>query len=98
VVLSGVTRPVDAVIKACNGCDVLFHEVVGGEGWSGAGGVPLGGHPGATELKELARNANPKLLVLYHQGYRGETDADLMRRIAATFHGPTISAHDLDIF
>ncbi|MCC6391161.1 MAG: hypothetical protein IT167_11205 [Bryobacterales bacterium] len=27
IVVSGDTRPVDATVEACNGCDILFHEV-----------------------------------------------------------------------
>src|SRR5262245_16435178 len=27
IVISGDTRPVDAVVNACNGCDLLFHEL-----------------------------------------------------------------------
>jgi ribonuclease BN (tRNA processing enzyme) len=58
----------------------------------------MGGHTSATELGEVARKANPKLLVLYHQGYRGESDADLIGRIGAGFKGRILSARDLDVY
>lgn len=98
VVVSGDTRPVDATLEACNGCDVLIHEINGGEDWKGSAGVPMGGHTSALELGRLATRAKAKLLVLYHQGYRGESDAQLIARIATEYRGPIISSRDFDVF
>ena len=49
IVISGDTRPSDAVVNACNGCDVLFHEVrmenpnpAAQSGPSGSAGAPSG--------------------------------------------------------
>jgi len=96
IVISGDTRPVDAVIEACNGCDLLFHEVF--DLSYGAGG-PTGdaqGHTSAAELGELARRARPKHLVIYHD-VRAPHDAAL-EVIGRKFPGKVTFARDLDIF
>ena len=69
IVFSGDTNPAQGTIDACNGCDVLVHEVLTLD-W-------LSRRPDFTEyarryhtttpqLAELATKARPKLLVLYH--------------------------------
>ena len=100
VVISGDTRPSDAVAEACNGCDVLVHEVYSLERWKTRPAdwqrYHAGSHTSTQELAALARRARPKLLVLYHQLYWGATDDDLVREIRqADYTGPVISASDL---
>jgi ribonuclease BN (tRNA processing enzyme) len=103
VVISGDTRPSDALAEACGGCDVLMHEVYS------AARLPSrppewqayhrAVHTSTTELAALARKARPKLLVLYHQLYWGATDADLVREIReAGYQGPLTAGRDLDIY
>jgi len=96
IVISGDTRPVDAIVEACNGCDILFHEVFGlqfgPEGPTGNGQ----GHTSAAELGEIARRAKPKLLVLYHT-VRASPEA-MIARIKSSFDGPVKQARDLDVF
>jgi len=97
IVISGDTRPTDAVVNACNGCDILFHEVHGvAYGPEGPVGAAMG-HTSAAELGEIARRANPKLLVLYHQGY-GDSKEDLISEISKSFKGRVVYARDLDMF
>lgn len=103
IVVSGDTRPTDAVVRACGGCDVLVHEVYSAERFAG---IPpewqryhAGSHTSTTELAALAANARPGLLVLYHQLYWGATDADLLREIReAGYRGQVVSARDLDMY
>lgn len=96
IVISGDTRPVDATVEACNGCDILFHEVFGlAFGPEGPTGNAEG-HTSAAELGELARRAKPKLLVLYHT--LGDSPDRLIARIKSTFGGPVRAARDLDEF
>jgi ribonuclease BN (tRNA processing enzyme) len=103
IVFSGDTRPNDAVVKACNGCDVLVHEVYSAERlkarppeWRR---YHRAYHTSTVELADIARRARPKLLVLYHQLYWGTDDAGLIREIrAAGYTGPVVSAKDLDVF
>jgi len=98
IVISGDTRPTDAIVKACNGCDILFHEVSAvAFGPQGPAGGAQAGHTSAAELGEIAKRANPKLLVLYHQAF-GYSKDELIREIAKSFKGKVVYASDLDTF
>jgi ribonuclease Z len=100
IVLSGDTRPSDAVVSACNGCDFLLHEVSadapGDLRWNTYNHQF---HTRPTELGDIARRAHPKFLVMYHQVF-GDDDSrlDFIRQVNATFTGPIISARDLDVY
>jgi ribonuclease BN (tRNA processing enzyme) len=97
IVISGDTRPTDAVVDACKGCDILFHEVHGIEyGPQGPVGAAMG-HTSAAELGVIARRANPKLLVLYHQAW-GDSKDDLISEIGKSFKGKVVYSRDLDMF
>jgi len=103
IVVSGDTRASDAVVRACNGCDVLVHEVYSAETfvrrapeWQR---YHAAAHTSTKELAALAARARPKLLVLYHQLYWGTDDAGLLREIrAAGYTGAVVSARDLGIY
>lgn len=100
IVVSGDTRASDAVVRACNGCDVLVHEVYSAERfkvrepeWQR---YHAAAHTSTTELAALAARAKPKLLVLYHQLFWGTDDDGLLREIrAAGYRGRVVSAKDL---
>jgi ribonuclease BN (tRNA processing enzyme) len=102
VVISGDTRPTDAVVTACDGCDVLVHEVYSDAGF--ARRAPewqryhASAHTGSAELAALAERARPGLLVLYHQLYWGTSDADLVREVKTGYTGRVVSGADLDAF
>lgn len=100
IVLSGDTRPSDAVVEACSGCDILLHAVYSAENTlTSADSLYFSRfHTSTRELAELATRARPGLLVLYHQIFMGKRPADLVRQISAQFRGPVISARDLDIY
>lgn len=76
IVISGDTTPLEATVKACNGCDILLHEATtekylrnpmrpNSQGY-GIKEYVAGYHTTTTQLAELAAKARPKLLVLYH--------------------------------
>jgi ribonuclease BN (tRNA processing enzyme) len=94
IVVSGDTVPVDAVVTACNGCDLLFHEVFG------LTDDPLNPvaayHTSATALGELARRAKPKHLVVYHDVQVPHPAG--LTAIAKAFSGKVTFASDLDVF
>lgn len=102
IVVSGDTRWSDALIAACNGCDVLVHEVYSDAGF--ARRTPewqryhAMAHTGAAELGRLATQARPGLLLLYHQLHMGTADSALVREIQATFSGRVISGRDLGVY
>lgn len=103
IVVSGDATPNDAVVAACNGCDLLVHEVYSAEAFKTR---PVewqryhaGSHTSTVELAALASRARPKLLVLYHQLYWGVTDDDLVREIRdAGYAGAVLSARDLGVY
>ena len=102
VVISGDTHPSEAVVKACDGCDVLLHEVYSSEQFSRQEPewrrYHADAHTSTSELAAIASRARPKLLVLYHQLYWGASDDDLLREIRAAYSGAVVSARDLGIY
>jgi len=70
IVISGDTSPTEETIKACNGCDVLIHEVRTLELFSKlpeerrAFGAK--NHTTSEQLAALATKAKPGLLIAYH--------------------------------
>lgn len=101
IVISGDTRPTEAIVEACHECDVLVHEVYSADRFDMIYG-PLHGqyhrsfHTSTRELAELAARAKPKLLVLYHQLYFGPPgEVDLVKEIHRTYSGNVVSGRDL---
>ncbi len=103
IVISGDARPSESLVEACNGCDILVHEVYSAEmfkqrppEWQA---YHAHSHTSTTELADIAMRARPELLVMYHQLYWGATDEDLLREIReAGYNGRVVSAADLDIY
>lgn len=103
IVVSGDTAQSDAIAEACDGCDVLVHEVFSKAGLQRLGERHLGAyhgtfHTSTVELAELAAKARPKKLVLYHQLYMGASDEELVKEIEALWDGDVVSGGDLDVF
>ncbi len=103
IVISGDTRASDAVVTACNGCDLLVHEVYSAERfmtrppeWQR---YHARAHTSTTELAALAMRAQPRQLVLYHQLYWGTDDAGLLGELRrAGYTRPASAARDLVIY
>jgi ribonuclease Z len=105
IVISGDTAPTQAIARACNGCDLLLHEVYSTAwfqertpAWQKYHSTF---HTSTTALAEIASAAKAKQLVLYHQLFRpaDNVDAVLIDELRkAGFKGPLASAHDLDVF
>lgn len=102
IVISGDTRPSDAIVQACDGCDVLVHEVYSTERLRSRSAewqrYHADAHTSTEELAALATRARPKLLVLYHQLYWGASDEDLLREVRQGYSGAVVSARDLGIY
>ena len=103
IVISGDTRASDAVVTACNGCDLLVHEVYSAERfrtrppeWQR---YHARAHTSTVELAALAARARPGQLLLYHQLFWGTDDAGLIAELqAAGYRGSLASARDLAIY
>jgi ribonuclease BN (tRNA processing enzyme) len=96
IVFSGDTRPSAAVVQACNGCDLLFHEVFGERfGPQGPTGAAQG-HTSAEELADVAKRAHPKRLVVYHDvQLNHERGMEILKK---SFSGEVTFARDLDVY
>ena len=102
IVISGDERANPGLAAHCAGCDVLIHEVYSDAGFAT---VPpqrqtyhAQAHTSATQLGDMATQAKPKLLVLYHQLFFGSTEEKLVSEVQSHFAGRVISAHDLQLF
>ncbi len=103
IVISGDTRPSESVVEACNGCDILVHEVYAAEAFRNRPPewqrYHAASHTSTVELAAIATRARPGLLVMYHQLYWGADDEDLLREIReAGYGGRVVSAADLDLY
>lgn len=102
IVISGDTAPAESIIAACNGCDVLVHEVYSTTGF--ARRPPewqryhSSFHTSSKELAEIATKAKPKLLVLYHQLLWGATKEQLLEEIGRGYSGKVVFGNDLDVY
>lgn len=102
IVVSGDTRPTDALVRACDGCDVLLHEVYSAEQFTKRAPewqrYHSAFHTSTIELADIASRARPKLLVLYHQLYWGDDDAALVRQVKSRYSGEVVSARDTGVY
>ncbi len=102
VVISGDCAPSESVIEACNGCDVLIHEVYSTTGF--ARRPPewqryhSNFHTSSKELAEIAAKAKPGLLILYHQLLWGATPDQLLEEIKLGYQGKVVFGNDLDLY
>ena len=102
IVISGDTAPSDEVVKTCDGCDVLLHEVYNPHGdelndphWKEYFRTF---HTSPAELGEIARRAQPKLLVVYHAVFEGLPESDLLEQIGKEYSGNWVAARDLGVY
>jgi ribonuclease BN (tRNA processing enzyme) len=107
IVISGDTRPSEAVLKAAQGVDVLIHEVYsashlrpedrpGGEDWPR---YCREYHTSDVELGALAARIRPKLLILDHIIRMGASDEELLAGVrAGGYDGKVVIGKDLDRF
>ncbi len=105
IVFSGDASPSDAVVDACNGCDMLVHEVYTEMGYRESPAAwraySKAFHTTTTELAALATRARPKTLILYHQMYFArpkDTEQTMLAELRARYKGRVISARDLDVW
>lgn len=102
IVLSGDTSPTDAVATACNGCDVLVHEVISEAhlairtpDWQA---YHRAYHSPAPDVGRIAAKAKPKLLVLYHEIPSGFDEAELIGEVRRFFSGAVVAGKDLGVY
>ncbi|MCD7738294.1 MAG: MBL fold metallo-hydrolase [Lachnospiraceae bacterium] len=117
IVISGDTAPLEIVAEKAKDCDILLHEV------EYTGGISAREpkwqkyhrevHTLSVDLAQVAKEAQPKLLVTYHRIYHMEIqdntkdlDAEMAWRCAAIlqeirdagYDGEVVNGQDLDVF
>jgi ribonuclease BN (tRNA processing enzyme) len=109
IVISGDTNPSQATIDACNGCDVLIHEVLTHDWLSRRPdfhNYAAKYHTTTTQLAQLANQAKPKLLILYHASiaWRPVVDRErsrpevLLQEMITRYSGHVVVGRDLDVY
>jgi ribonuclease BN (tRNA processing enzyme) len=105
IVFSGDTRPSEELVRMATEVDVLIHEVQPSDSTQHPGRRSAmewaryvrAYHTTALQLGELAAQARPKLLIVYHNGRR-VTDDRILADIRRSFSGPVTIAADLQRF
>ena len=106
IVISGDTSPSPELVAACNRCDVLVHET-----YASITVAPMPNwpeyrrkyHTSTRELGELAKQAQPGLLILYHVSRRAP-DVDLipeqlyLDEIREVYSGKVVFGRDLEVY
>jgi ribonuclease BN (tRNA processing enzyme) len=107
IVISGDTRPSEALVKAAQGVDILIHEVYsasrlapedrpGGKDWPR---YCREYHTSDVELGSLAARIRPKLLVLDHIIRMGASDEELLAGVrTGGYDGKVVIGKDLARF
>ena len=102
IVISGDTAPTDEVVKMCDGCDLLLHEIYNPRGeelkeahWNEYFRTF---HTSPSELAEIARKARPKKLVIYHQVLEKLPESDLIEQFRQVYTGDFVFAKDLGVY
>ncbi|WP_246009141.1 MBL fold metallo-hydrolase [Vreelandella nanhaiensis] len=102
IVISGDTSANSEVTRQAKGADILIHEVISHEGWSDLSEEWQAYHQYAhtltTELADIAAEAKPGLLVLYHVLHYGAPIEGVVDEVKAGYDGEVVLAEDLDIF
>jgi len=102
IVISGDTGPTNAIVDACHGCDVLVNEVYSKRGFdrldSAARKYHSTFHTSGIELGDLASRAHPRLLVLTHILFFGETGDEILAEVRSRFSGRVELGADLGVY
>jgi len=104
IVISGDTSPAESVVQACNGCDLLIHEVYFGAPTNAAHPPDhwtqymATFHTSAAQLADIATRAHAKTLVTTHIALMANaSQGDLVTALKKGFGGTVIVARDLDV-
>lgn len=102
IAISGDTTPTETLIDHAKNCDILVHEVYSAEQFKRQSPAwqkyHRQAHTSTVELAEIAKKAQPDLLVLVHQLYWGTDDTGLLDEIRQHYDGEVVSGQDLEIF
>jgi len=102
IAISGDTAPRAGLAEVYRSCDVVIHEVYS---WVGLAGrakkwreYHSSVHTSSRELAEIASQAKPGILVLYHQLFNGVSEEDLLQEVKEGYEGKVVSGRDLAVY
>ena len=102
VVISGDTTYSENLIKHAQGADILVHEIYSEEF---AQKLPpewlyyhTHAHTSPKQLAEVAKQVQPKLLVLTHMLFFGQSEEGLLKEVTDHYDGKVVLPNDLDVF
>ncbi len=102
IVISGDTTPCENIIKFSKNADILIHEVYSQKGFENKDEIwkkyHKQNHTSTYELGEIAKAAQPKLVVLYHILFWGAEPQDLLDEIAEKYEGKVVVGSDLAVY
>ncbi|MBN2237196.1 MAG: hypothetical protein JW729_06525, partial [Bacteroidales bacterium] len=102
IVVSGDTRACEKILEYAQGADVLIHEVYSQAGFERKDdfwkNYHQKNHTSKSELAEIAKKTQPKLLILTHILFWGSTEKEIVSEIQLNYKGKVVLGHDLDIF
>jgi ribonuclease BN (tRNA processing enzyme) len=102
IVISGDTAYSEKVLEMSRGVDLLFHEVISDSGLANTTEFwqqyHRSSHTVASDLGNLASEARPGLLVLYHGLFYGVPEEIIVEEVRSTYDGKVALANDLDIY
>ncbi len=102
IVISGDTMPCENILKYGRKADILIHEVYYKKGFDTKSDFwkqyHTKNHTSAVELGKIAKETEPKLLVLYHILFWGGSENDLIKEIKINFKGKVEVGADLKIY
>ncbi|MGQ1786798.1 MULTISPECIES: MBL fold metallo-hydrolase [unclassified Saccharicrinis] len=102
IVLSGDTSPSEKIIEYASGADILIHEVYSQKGYDTKDdfwkNYHARNHTSTVQLADIANQAKPKLVVLYHILFWNATEEELRKEISAKYKGKVKVGKDLDVY
>lgn len=102
VVISGDTTFTPEMIAQARGADVLVHEAYSEVGLK-TRALPwqkyhAAFHTSSSDVARIAREAQPKLLVLHHLVLSGQPPEQVLREVTADYSGKVVIGQDLDVY
>lgn len=102
IVISGDTVASEEIVKACDGCDVLVHEVYAQAGWEKRPPkwqkYHAASHTSGPDLGKLATRARAKVVVMTHLLLWSATPEQLLAEVRQGYSGELHLGNDLEIY
>ena len=109
ILISGDTTDTKSIREAAKGVDILVHECYALEDFGGDDPKYTKDlefwktymsefHTSTEQLADIANEAKPKILILYHQELWTDDQESAANEIRKKYSGKVVSANDLDVF